>query len=111
MTALWTRIKPYAWLVGAAALLVLGYLFASSRMRAKALEKQVEALQALRDAKRRRQDRDAEIDADADAARAAIEAERDRKLEELDARDEALPPADHDALDAVDDEVNAYLEG
>jgi len=106
-----SSIKAYWWVFVAVGLLIAGYMFASHRMRVKALRMQVEALQALRDAKARRKVRDAAIDAGADADRVVIVEKRDAELDELDkkAKDLDATHADHDALDAVDDEVNAFL--
>ena len=109
--SLWGYVKAYWWVAAAAALVLLGYLVASQRMRVKALQMQVEALQSLRDAKARRRIRDDAIDDKAERYIREIEADRDKGLAELDKREEDLPSADHDALDTVDDEVNAYLKG
>ena len=108
---IWNYIKAYSWVFVAIALVVVGYMIASQRMRQKALEMQVEALQSLMDAKARRQVRDDAIDAKADSDAAEISGERDDALAELDAKEDALPGPDHDALDSVDDDVNAYLRG
>ncbi len=106
-----SSIKAYWWVFVAAGLVVAGYMFASARMRQKALRMQVEALQALRDAKARRKVRDAAIDAGAEAEDLIIVKTRDDTVTELDKKGEELDAthADHDALDAVDDEVNAFL--
>lgn len=106
-----SSLKAYWWVFVAVGLLVAGYLFASHRMRVKALRMQVEALQALRDAKARRKVRDAAIDTGAESDRVTIVGARDDILAELDKKAEKLDAthADHDALDAVDVEVNAFL--
>lgn len=111
--SLWGYVKAYWWVAAAAALVVLGYLVASSRMRVRALEMQVEALQALRDAKARRLSRDKAIDDRAASETRVIVDERDAAVAVLERRDDELDRtgADHDALDPIDDEVNAYLRG
>lgn len=111
--SVWGYIKAYWWVAAALALLALGYAIASQRMKVRALEMQAEALQALRDSKKRRTDRDKAIDTASEKETAAIVEERDTKLEGLEKKEKKLDAtgADHDALDAVDDEVNAYLRG
>lgn len=107
-----STIKAYWWVFVAAGLLTAGWFLASYRMKVKALEMQVEALQSLRDAKARRKVRDDTIETEAEAEKVTIVEERDETLAELDQKAEKLDAthADHDALDAVDDEVNAFLE-
>ena len=106
-----STVKAYWWVFAAMGLLVAGYMFASHRMRVKALRMQVEALQALRDAKARRKVRDAAIDAGAEAEDVVIVEKRDATLKVLDTKAEELDAtrADHDRLDVLDDEVNAFL--
>lgn len=107
----WKYIKAYSWVLVALALVALGYMVVSQRMRTKALRMQVEALQALRDAKARRADRDKAIDAKAARDVKVIVETRDDATAKLVELGDALDKtgADHDGLDKVDTEVNAYI--
>lgn len=108
-----STVKAYWWVFVAVGLLVVGWLAASYRMKVKALEMQAEALQGLRDAKRRRKVRDDAIATEAEVEKDTIVEKRDETIAELDKKAKELDAthADHDALDAVDDEVNALLRG
>lgn len=108
-----STIRAYWWVFVAIGLLAAGWLLASYRMKVKAFEMQAEALQGLRDAKRRRAVRDDTVTAEATAEEVAIVEKRDDTIAGLDTRARELEAthADHDALDTVDDEVNAFLRG